>query len=66
MRVQLKDIDPNLAYPEEVKLKEITKVYSLLKVIKDYIDWINADNLDYLSSTRFAVIVRKITERKGE
>lgn len=64
--VQLRDIDPDLAEPEEVKLNEINKVYSLLKVIKDYIDWINADNLDFLSSTRFGSIVRKILEKKGE
>ena len=63
---QLIDIDSDMAEPEIVKMDEINKVYSLLKVIKDYIDWINADNLDYLSSTRFGSIVRKILEKKGQ
>ena len=48
---KLRDLDPDMAEPEEMKLKEIEQVYGLLKVIKEYIDWANADNLDALSSS---------------
>lgn len=49
-----------MAEPEEMKLKEIEQVYGLLKVIKEYIDWANADNLDALSSSRFKKIIDEI------
>ena len=62
---KLRDIDPDMAEPEEVKLKEIEQVYGLLKVIKEYIDWANADNLDALSSSRFKKIIDEIYERRG-
>ena len=61
---EIRKIDPKMAKPEKVRLAEIKKVYDFLMVIKDYIDWTNADNLDYLSSTRFGIIVRHILERK--
>lgn len=61
---KLRDIDPDMAEPEEVKLKEIKQVYGLLKVIKEYIDWANADNLDALSSSRFKKIIDEIYKRK--
>ncbi|MBR4912231.1 MAG: toll/interleukin-1 receptor domain-containing protein [Bacteroidales bacterium] len=61
---EIRKIDPKMAKPEKVRLAEINKVYDFLMVIKDYIDWTNADNLDYLSSTRFGTIVRHILERK--
>lgn len=61
---EIRKIDPKMAKPEKVRLAEIKKVYDFLMVIKDYIDWTNADNLDYLSSTRFGTIVREIIVRK--
>ena len=48
-----------------MKLKEIEQVYSLLKVIKEYIDWAHADNLDALSSSRFKKIIDEIYKRRG-
>ena len=36
---------------------EINTVYGLLKVIKDYVDWENAENLDALCATRFKAII---------
>lgn len=61
---KLRDIDPDMAGPEEVKLKEIEQLYKLLSVIKEYIDWANADNLDALSSSRFKKIIDEIYKRK--
>lgn len=61
---EIRKIEPKMAKPEKVRLAEIKKVYDFLMVIKDYIDWTNADNLDYLSSTRFGTIVREIIVRK--
>lgn len=61
---ELQDIDADMAEPEEVKLKEIEIVYGFLKVIKDYIDWVNADNLDSISSSRFKKIVDEIYKRR--
>lgn len=62
---KLRDLDPDMAEPEEMKLKEIEQVYGLLKVIKEYIDWANADNLDALSSSRFKKIIDEVYKRKG-
>ena len=62
---KLRDLDPDMAEPEEMKLKEIEQVYGLLKVIKEYIDWANADNLDALSSSRFKKIIDEIYKRRG-
>ena len=61
---KLRAIDPDMAEPEEVKLKEIEQVYGLFKVIKEYIDWANADNLDALSSSRFKKIIDEIYKRR--
>ena len=54
---QLLEIDPDMAEPQQTKLNEINTVYSLLKVIKDYVDWENAENLDALCATRFKTII---------
>lgn len=60
---QLLYIDPDMAEPQQAKLDEINAVYGLLKVIKDYVDWANADNLDALCATRFKTIIDKILTR---
>ena len=57
---ELKSIDPNMAKPEETKCKEIEAIYQLLPIIKEYIDWINAENLDSLSSSHFKTIIDKV------
>lgn len=62
---KLRDIDPDMAEPDEMKLKEIEQVYGLLKVIKAYIDWTNADNLDALSSSRFKKIIDEIYKKRN-
>lgn len=61
---KLRDIDPDMVEPEETKMKEIELVYGLLKVIKEYIDWANADNLDVLSSSQFKKIINEIYKRR--
>lgn len=60
---QLVAIDPDVAEPQQTKLDEINDVYGLLKVIKDYVDWANAENLDALCSTRFKTIIDIILSR---
>lgn len=57
---QLLEIDPDMAEPQQTKLDEINAVYGLLKVIKDYVDWANAENLDALCATRFKTIIDEI------
>lgn len=66
MLQQLMEIDPDMVYPQEVSCKEIMEVYGLLKEIKGYIDWMNADNLDALCATRFESIVKKICEKRNQ
>ena len=44
---------------------EINTVYGLLKVIKDYVDWENAENLDALCATRFKTIIDIILAKQG-
>lgn len=41
-------------------LTEMKAIYQLLPIIKEYIDWINAENLDSLSSSHFKTIIDKI------
>jgi len=62
---QMQEIDPDMAEPQQTKLNEINIIYGLLKVIKDYVDWENAENLDALCATRFRTIIDRITDRLG-
>ena len=62
---QLLEIDEEMAEPQQTKLNEITDVYALLKGITEYIDWVNAENLDAMCATRFKTIIDKIIERRG-
>lgn len=63
---QLQNVDPEMAEPAETKLNEICDVNKLLKVIKDFVDWVNADNLDALCSSRFGCIIKKIMQKSGK
>lgn len=56
------DTDPDMAGPEQIKEDEIKQIYSLLSLIKNYIDWTNADSLDALSSSHFKKIIDKLAE----
>lgn len=57
---QMKEVDPLLAAPLELELKEVKTIYRFLVDIKSYIDWTNADALDSLCSTHFKSIIDKI------
>ena len=63
---QLLEIDEEMVEPQQTKLNEIKDVYALLKGITEYIDWVNAENLDAMCATRFKTIIDKIIERRGE
>jgi hypothetical protein len=62
---QLLEIDEEMAEPQQTKLNEIKDVYALLKCITEYIDWVNAENLDAMCATRFKTIIDRIIERRG-
>ena len=62
---QLLEIDEEMAEPQQTKLNEIKDVYALLKGITEYIDWVNAENLDAMCATRFKTIIDKIVEKRG-
>lgn len=62
---QLLEIDEEMAKPQQTKLNEIKDVYPLLKGITEYIDWVNAENLDAMCATRFKTIIDKIIKRRG-
>ena len=57
-------IAPDMVGPLKKEQEEINAIYSLLKKIKDYIDWVNADSLNNLSSTNFQSLINKILENK--
>ena len=61
---QLLEIDEDMAEPQQMKLNEIKDVYALLKGITEYIDWVNAENLDAMCATRFKTIIDKIIGRR--
>lgn len=61
---QLLEIDEEMAEPQQTKLNEIKDVYALLKGITEYIDWVNAENLNAMCATRFKTIIDKIVEKR--
>lgn len=61
---ELMSVDKDMAEPEADKLKEIETIYGLLKKIKNYIDWVNAENIDSMCSNHFQPIVDKICGRR--
>lgn len=60
---QLRAIDPEMAEPEEKVLSEINEVYSLLKEVKQYVDWANAANISTLCSERFKPLINIIRSK---
>lgn len=44
--------------------EEINAIYGFLQKIKDYIDWVNAESLDNLSSSNFQSLIDKIREKQ--
>ena len=63
---QLQEIDESMVEPQQNRLNEIKDVYALLKGITEYIDWVNAENLDAMCATRFKTIIDKIIERRED
>ena len=56
-------IDPNMVAPLVKEQEEIKAIYGFLLKIKDYIDWINADSLNNLSSSNFQSLIDKIRKK---
>lgn len=57
-------IDPDMVGPLAKEQEEINAIYGFLQKIKDYIDWINAESLDNLSSSNFQSLIDKIREKQ--
>ena len=57
-------IDPAMVEPLTKEQEEIDVIYGFLLKIKDYIDWVNADSLDNLSSSNFKSLIDKIQEKQ--
>lgn len=60
----LKDCDTEIIEPIKKELNEVKTIYRFLPVLKRYVDWVNADSLNNLSSTNFKVLIDKIRETK--
>lgn len=60
---KFKGLDPIYVEPIKEKLDEIIEICKLLPELKKYIDWTNAENLNYMCATKFNSIIRKIRER---
>ena len=60
----LKEFGPEIVAPIEEELKEVKKIFSFLPSLKRYVDWVNSDSLNNLSSTNFNVLIDKIKEIK--
>ena len=61
---ELKAIDESSATPLEEELKEVDAIFSFLSELKRYVDWVNADSLNNLSSANFKALIDKIKETK--
>lgn len=57
-------IDSDMVRPLEKVQEEINAIYGFLQKIKDYIDWVNAESLDNLSSSNFQSLIDKIQEKQ--
>lgn len=57
---ELKEIDENCAAPIEEELREANDIFNFLPELKRYVDWVNAESLNNLSSTNFKVLIDKI------
>lgn len=60
----LKDYGTEIIAPIEEELNEVKTIYRFLPDLKRYVDWVNADSLNNLSSTNFKVLIDKIRETK--
>jgi len=61
---ELKAIDENSAGPLEDELREANDIFNFLPELKRYVDWVNAESLNNLSSTNFKVLIDKIKGMK--
>ena len=61
---ELKAIDENSAAPLEDELREANDIFNFLPELKRYVDWVNAESLNNLSSTNFKVLIDKIKGMK--
>lgn len=59
-------IDPDMVGPLAKEQEEINAIYGFLQKIKDYIDWVNAESLDNLSSSNFQSLIDKIQEKQRQ
>ena len=60
----LMEFGPEIVAPIEEELNEVKTIFSFLPSLKRYVDWVNADSLNNLSSTNFKVLIDKIIEIK--
>lgn len=60
----LKEFDSEIVAPIEEELMEVRKIFSFLPSLKRYVDWVNADSLNNLSSTNFKVLIDRIKETR--
>ena len=60
----LKEFGSEIVAPIEEELMEVRKIFSFLPSLKRYVDWVNADSLNNLSSTNFKVLIDRIRETR--
>lgn len=60
----LKEFGANIVAPIEEELNECKTIFGFLPDLKRYVDWVNADSLNNLSSTNFKVLIDEIKETK--
>lgn len=58
--MKLKDIDPVMAGPEVDTLNILEAIYRILPKIKQYIQWINTENIDSLSASHFKSVIDEL------
>lgn len=61
---ELKEYGAEIVAPIEEELNEVRKIFSFLPSLKRYVDWVNADSLNNLSSTNFKVLIDRIRETR--
>ena len=60
---QMKEYGETIVAPIKEELKEVKIIFNFLAELKKYVDWVNAESLNNLSSSNFQSLINKIRDK---
>ena len=61
---EMREYGAKIIAPIEDELKEIKIIFDFLAELKRYVDWVNAESLNNLSSSNFQTLINKIRDKQ--